>query len=219
LSAQFEALPGRDALTARVLSLLADKELTLSSQDVERLLRMVTGDLSREERRGSRRRREQREADEGDRRDGKRRRTPGAAEMRARVERSEERPGLLSLFNHRRGGHDNWIVVPFVPNDGGPQAVLRLRIGEDDHVNRYTLSLYGDPTWHFAVKSAGKTHRLVVYCSDMQVRNQSGRLTDGLRKKLHNLAFEIDDTIRETAAFDPFVSETSTDVGGIDTRV
>ncbi len=218
---QYRSLSGQDTFSARVLALLSDKELLFSLEDVERLIRSLTGAMEREGREGRRdSRRQHGRGESGDRReDEKRRKRPTSSDMRAAVERSGGEEDVLALFNHMRGRHDNWIVVPFVPEASGDTAVLRFRIDGSDTISRFTFSLYGSESWHFEGKLSGKTPRLVIYCSDRRVRAESARVVDSLRKKLHNLAYEIDDTIRETAEFEPFVSETSTDVRGVDTRV
>jgi hypothetical protein len=218
---QYRSLPGQDAFSARVLALLADKELLFSLEDIEKLIRSLTGAVEREGREGHRDPRRQRGRGEsgGRRREDKDRSRPSASDIRATVERSGGEEGVLAMFNHMRGRHDNWIVVPFVPEAGGETAVLRFRIDASDTISRFSFSIIGEESWHFEGKPAGKTPRLVVYCSDPNVRAKSSRVVERLRKKLHNLSYEIDDTIRETTEFEPFVSETSTDVRGVDTRV
>ena len=125
---------------------------------------------------------------------------------------------MLALFNHIRGRHDHWVVIPF-ETEREESAVLRMRILDDEKVGQFTFSVYGETEWHFEGRNTGKKHRIVVYSNDKRARDKSIRLIEELRKKLHNLSFEIDDTIKEANDFDPFVSEHRTDVEGVDTTV
>ncbi|MFO7848652.1 MAG: hypothetical protein R6V67_01720 [Spirochaetia bacterium] len=219
LMRQYDSLSRQDFVSARILAVLFDKGLSFSSEDIESLIRAVGGPL--EEREENRRRRREKERD-GSQEDGgkeKKNGLPNSTEIRRQVERSEGDGGVLPLFNHIKGSHEHWVVVPFSITGREDKAVLRFCIDDGSKVGRFTFSVYGKKTWHFEGIDTGKTRRLVVYSNDRGVKENPRRIVGELRKKLHNLPWEIDDTIRETSDFDPFVSEKNTDVHGVDTQV
>ena len=215
----YGSLASRDKVAARVLALLADKGLLPAPEDAEKLVRAVTDPLS-EKRRDQGKKREHGGQDRGTRhRQRKNARSIRSADIRTAAERTWDSGGLLSLFNHVRGGHDHWVVIPFSLEGREETLVLRCCMGRDDRIRRYTLSVYGEHSWHFEGRRSGKSHRIVVYCSDKKIRGDSHDVIERLRKKLGNLSLEIDDTIREVSGFDPFVSDHITDSHGVDTRV
>ncbi|MFP4491482.1 MAG: hypothetical protein ACLFNZ_08400 [Spirochaetaceae bacterium] len=216
---QYNSLSRQDQISSRVLALLYDKGLSLSPEDTDSLIKAVGGPL--DERDENRRRRGEHRGDgsEEEGEEQKKSGPPNSREIRRQVERSTGEEGVLPLFNHVRGAHEHWVVVPFHITGRDENAVLRFSIDDELKVGGFTFSVYGEKSWHFEGRDAGKKRRLVVYSNDKRAREGSRRIVEELRKKLHNLPWEIDDTIREASDFDPFVSEKNTDVHGVDTQV
>jgi hypothetical protein len=238
LSRLYCSLQTNEKTLYRLIALFADKELYPRPEEIERLVRQVGGreyaggGEGKEEGKEERQKSGQRES--GDRRGreaAKRRNVKSAditsAKMRKaaegrisdRIGTAESSTGLLPLFNHIRGRHEHWIVVPFSLEEREDRIVLRCRIDAKGRIDRYTLSIFGQKSWHFSIKGYGKRKNCIVYSNDRDVLAHSGKYLEGLRKKLHNLPLDFDDTIREASLFEAFVSTHSGKTKGFDARV
>jgi len=126
-------------------------------------------------------------------------------------DRSEASP--LSLFNHHRPEHDNWIILPFA-----------LRVGERDLRGsvRFLLNSQGKPAQcsvvvagegehpraSFAIRG-GRSRRLAWYLDGLaalpkNLRSAALRELPALRENLRNLGIEVDDIMRDGDRFDGF---------------
>ena len=127
---------------------------------------------------------------------------------------------LLHLFNHIRANHKNWIIIPLsfkqtqaaeVPpkDDSG---ILRLQLDPEGRLQQFTLSLmmHREPepsTWHFAGQITDSRSKIHVYRGNLEQGRPNDEILSRLGKKLNNLSFEIDDTIRKASEFNPFGTE------------
>ncbi len=119
----------------------------------------------------------------------------------------------LSLFNHHRPEHDNWIILPFA-----------LRVGERDLRGsvRFLLTAQGKPAQcavvvagegehpraSFAIRGS-RSRRLSWYLDGLSslpkhLRNAALEELPSLRENLRNLGIEVDDTMRDGDRFDGF---------------
>ncbi len=246
LTRLYSSLQTNDKTLYRLVALFADKGLFPRPEEFERLVREIGGREysgggegnregkgdERSEGQRERRKNGQRESGERKRRDAVKRRSLygrhiTSAKMRKAVEGrlsdrigSAERPsGLLPLFNHIRGRHEHWVVIPFSVEERDERIVLRCRIDEKNRIDRFTLSIFGEKNWHFSVKGYGKRKNCIVYSNDREVLEHPEKYLERLRKKLHNLPLDFDDTIREDSLFESFVSEHTGKTTGFDVRV
>ncbi|MFO7730809.1 MAG: hypothetical protein R6V86_08595 [Spirochaetia bacterium] len=127
---------------------------------------------------------------------------------------------LLHLFNHIQANHKNWIIIPLsfkpMPAAEAPaeedSGVLRLELDPDGRPQQFTLTfkLYREPEpsiWHFAGKITKPESKIHIYRGNREQGRPNAEILSRLHKKLNNLSFEIDDTIREASEFDPFGME------------
>ena len=136
--------------------------------------------------------------------------------LRKQLQGDRSEPSLLSLFNHHRPDHDNWIILPFA-----------LRVGERDLRGsvRFLLNSQGKPAQcsvvvagegeapraSFAIRG-GRSRRLVWYLDGLaslpkHLRSAALRELPPLRENLRNLGIEVDDTMRDGDQFDGFTEE------------
>jgi hypothetical protein len=62
-------------------------------------------------------------------------------------------------------------------------------------------------TWHFAGKITDPRSKIHIYRGNREQGRPNEEILSRLHKKLNNLFFEIDDTIREASEFNPFGTE------------
>jgi len=126
---------------------------------------------------------------------------------------------LLHLFNHIQARHNNWIIIPlsFTPTQAAEEfqtdsGILRLQLDPEGRPQQFSLTflLYSSSelsTWHFAGKITNPQSKIHIYRGSREQGRPNAEILSRLHKKLNNLSFEIDDTIREASEFDPFGME------------
>ncbi len=139
-----------------------------------------------------------------------------ARALREQLRDDQAESSPLSLFNHHRGQHDNWIILPFallvgnrnlrgsvrflLSPAGRPQQCSIVVAGEGDHP-RVSFALRGE-----------RPRRLAWYLDGAQsvpsqLRAAALRELPALRENLRNLGTEVDDTMRDGDRFDGFTEE------------
>ncbi len=199
---------------SRLLALLLDKQLDLSSAGIEKLL-MLLGygeGNSREQRRYKNRNMPEQAGST-------------AEELKKSLSEPEGSPdSSLALFNHLKGSGEHWIIIPYgftwVENGGAEHCLngtIRLQYDEPGagraipgnlRPKKIVLIVNQDGAllWSFVLRTqtAGKKTRLSIFCSDSRSIRKSQRAFEEFRAKLQNLRVEIDDTIFEDNGFDGF---------------
>jgi hypothetical protein len=139
--------------------------------------------------------------------------------IKDQMERRDNGRSLLQLFNHLKARENNWTVFPlyFDPERGIEKAVARLHIDRLGRTDSFSLSFYGKQEYHFRGTLKGKERRIELYMDGDGGASGPGGNIEELRKKLHNLSFEIDDTIKGTERFSAFGGEDLHDLREIDT--
>jgi len=141
-------------------------------------------------------------------------------ELRRQITRRGSGASLLHLFNHIQANHKNWIIIPlsFKPTqavEAPPEedsGVLRLQLDSEGRPQQFTLTfmLHMEPersTWHFAGQITDSQSKIHIYRGNREQGRPNDEILSRLGKKLNNLSFEIDDTIREASEFNPFGTE------------
>lgn len=156
-----------------------------------------------------------------------------ALSIAAKMQRKGPGDNLLQLFNHLRAGGENWLVFPidFTSNkDIDPdktikKGIVRLHLDAVGRTDSFSVSFYGKKEYHFRGGLTAPQRRINFFMdrnsgTEAEGRNVEGiRIIEELRKKLHNLSFEIDDTIKGTEKFFPFGEDDLPEVRKIDTIV
>jgi len=189
---------------ARILAIVLEKGIDLSSRGLESLLFLLGYG----------------EQDSGGRKGRGRRMPPDAGRLQQQlseqIERPEESEGsALQVFNHLRGSGDRWVVIPFdyrYQSSGRVYGTIRLRYNSEERLDRLVVSARSDSggKWSFVLdnlqdQSRKNTSReLQIFCDSVAKTREVRKQLDVLRIKLQNLGVKTDDTIREDASFDGF---------------
>lgn len=228
----FLSLPKQSAEAARLMALLFDKGIVLDPQQFERLQQLMEGpyqyrpagearESGKREQGGRRGKHEQEE------REREKKNKTGAISkksLRRQILRSSNNGNLLQLFNHLEAPHNNWIVIPLLFNEDDPEKPtmegrLRLHGSPDGVLDRCSLSFFGQHSFHFSMLLSDGRRKIELYMDPLPPKSQRSGIISSLDKKLHNLRFEIDDTIKETRSFSSIQSESLPLVKKIDTIV
>ena len=227
---------------ARLLALLADRHLELPTEILESVYRLSEGwiDSEGEEPDARGKGDGRRSAGEGPKKQvglapGKPEGPPGAGrsdwiEVRsapgdrpessaiARALREQlqgDRSDLspLSLFNHHRPEHDNWVILPFALSVGGHdlRGSVRFLLNSQAKPAQCSVVVAGEgehPRASFAIRG-GRSRRLAWYLDGLAslpqpIRSAALRELPPLRENLRNLGIEVDDTMRDGDRFDGF---------------
>lgn len=152
--------------------------------------------------------------------------TPGLREaLRAQLTASEpERAGAGALFNHVRGEHGAWIIVPFSLTGGATRVDGSLRLlldpgalpssGPSSHLAVSRAVVAVEEVGYFEITGSPPRH-LTLFAASAAMQRRLGELLPELTEKLRNLGVEVDDTINGDQICDGFSSETFP-TGGVD---
>ncbi len=139
------------------------------------------------------------------------------------VQMKNEGPGenLLQLFNHMKAGGDNWLVFPisFSGENVLREGVVRIHTDPAGRTDNFSVSFYGKGEFHFRGSLSSGKRRIAFFMDHPSKSANPSTLISELKKKLHNLSFEIDDTIKGAEIFSPFEGENLTTLKKIDTIV
>ncbi len=242
IRARMETRGREDSFFARLLAVLADKGVRPSDAYLRDLLGIADEERSnphessgRDGPDGSLKRDTQEEQNEGRKREtGSRRRgnraqsidIGGTDEPREQFASQLVRQsspgdigkGALGLFNHLKGSHDDWMIVPYkvTRKDWSASGAMRLHRDGSERFDRCILTINTG-------KQSGPAKRIVSIglsgTGKGVVSFIQGDFSDThLVEKLRNLGFEVDDN-HNTGGFDGFTEGDVSGPSGIDTLV
>jgi len=184
---------------SRLLAILLDKKIALSSRGLAALVQeLAFGEEDLPQGRHYRQRKMPQEARDT------------ARELKTLLnaaDSSAQNP--LQLFNHLKGGGQNWIVIPycFAWGQGQIRGTIRLRFQPGrQEPDPLVLSAHpgGGERWFFHLHRTPRGRSLQIFSNRQAgVEGLAPSLRE-LKTKLHNLAVEVDDTIHEEGDFDGF---------------
>ncbi len=237
----FSQLETKNQSVARLIAVIHDKGLLLTSEQLRRIQSYVWGEDPEQQHQSN-----DQEGNSHNRQSGHK---EGSEQRRRREKHSEQHKNkiknriqeyaahkgtessLLQLFNHKQASHQNWIIIPlsfkgYRENDVPDTGVLRLQVTKNGVPAQFTLTLkYVDEAeWHFTGKIGSTSSKIRVYSSNHNktirpdaIDRMNQKILSKLQKKLNNLPFEIDDTIREASEFNPFGTEAGSLLKRVDT--
>lgn len=119
-----------------------------------------------------------------------------------------------ALFNHQRGEHEGWVVVPFglkreeTVLDGSIRVLLSSTVNQSTAaglaVARAVVVVNGVGAFEIG---GSPPRRLAIHAETTAMRQRLVRLLPELAEKLRNLGVEVDDTINGGKIFDGFSSD------------
>ena len=140
-------------------------------------------------------------------------------DLQKQIARRGSGDSLLHVFNHIQANHKNWIIIPlsFTPMPVAEESqtdsgILRLQLDTEGRAQQFTLTFMlsseTEPSeWHFAGEITIPQSKIRIYRGNRKQGRPNDEILSRLHKKLNNLSFEIDDTIREASEFNPFGTE------------
>jgi len=121
-----------------------------------------------------------------------------------RADAPAARSSALPAYNHRAGRSQTWVVIPFSFTAGEARVAGTLKILFDAFAARpLALSLATSDVGLY-LPLQGRQRPLSIFADSPAVMTAAARGLDTLRSKLHNMGFEVDDTVKEGNAFDGF---------------
>ncbi len=195
---------------ARLLALMLDKHIPLSSELVDELYRLSEA----EEPFG-----------EDDRSSDRAPKEPGSAEpiapaIAASLKRQlsgaskevarEGDDSPLLLLNHLSADHQNWVVLPFSFSRSGVEISGSLRLLFDPRKRPIRCTIVvkpasGSPGMAFELRPGAK--RSMTLHAEPGLASEAGRHLSALKENLRNLGVEVDDIIKVFDQFDGFSSD------------
>lgn len=183
---------------SRLIALLLDKKLDISSPVIEKLIHLLgygEGNSEKQDRRYKKRRMPEK--------------ISGIAEelKKSIIESNTDEENTLQLFNHLRGSQETWIIIPYnfsYPEEDHLYGTIRIQYDPfQEKPGRFILIVKQKKgeIWSFILSTR---KRLNIFCNRKQGIKRGRKDLKLLQAKLQNLGVEIDDTIREDAAFDGF---------------
>lgn len=182
---------------SRIIALLLEKKLDLSSAGIQMLVELLGfGEGGRERERRYQPKSFPEQAGEL------------AQELREELQKAGSREdNPLQLFNHLKGAQENWIIIPF--RFEGLSGTIRLRCEPAaQKAGRMVLAVRDDrdERWSFVLDRVadGPEYAMRVFCRAEDSIPKGRRALQELQLKLQNLGVKTDDTIRVDDEFDGF---------------
>jgi hypothetical protein len=216
---------------ARLLVLFADKGLENPSKFLDTVLPYFPQqDPEKREKERQRKREQEKKQDEGryDTGETKKNRPVSEETIRETLKNSLFFPtgpkdtGIL-LFNHLRGAHDNWVIVPvsLCIEESTITGTIRIKTVEGESTPEIIMVTFltDAGTWDFQFKKKDDGFECRIFSSPEALRNEGNKNLSGFSEKLRKLGVKIVDTIRECSVYDGFSSKTDVRYKNIDTIV
>ncbi len=216
---------------ARLLVLFADKGLENPSKFLDTVLPYFPQpDHEKREKERQKKREQEKKDDEGqyDTDGHKKNRAVSSTTIQETLKNSLFYPagakdsGIL-LFNHLRGSHDNWVIIPVALSIEECTITGTIRIktvpGESTPEIILVTFLTDAGTWDFQFKKQDDSFDCRIFSSPEELRNEGNKNLSGFSEKLRKLGVKIVDTIRECSVYDGFSSKTEMRYKNIDTIV
>lgn len=191
-------LKKKPKILARLLALLYEKHIDITSERIEPLLELLSygEDTGKYREKDNKKRflRNYRDVEE---------------ELKKIVKKTAEKNNLLQLFNHLKGKNPDWIIIPFNFDSNNKKLSGTIRILYDffvQKIKKMTISINLNKNiqifFHIIEE---KNHKfLTIFCSNKEKRAQLAKEIGNLRKNLQNTSIIIDDIIYKEDSFDGF---------------
>jgi len=182
----------KDSFLVKLLAVMLDKDIPLTEETILPLTG-YSGDYRNSGRDGDR------EKDDS-RNNGENRKIldEDGSELKSYILRGDDDKSFIKYFNHRRGRHGNWFIIPIVYNND-KAGVLRLNTGPGPggSLEGLSISFYGKSHWEISAFRTGGSYSMKVYTNHLSPeRLMKDKLVE-LKEKLRKKGMEIDDIKRE----------------------
>ncbi len=181
----------KDSFIVKLLSVMLDKDIPLTEETILPLSE-YSGGYRNSGRNGGRGKGGSRDSG----RDSRNLLDDNGSGLKDYVLRGDDDRSFIKYFNHRRGRHGNWYIIPIM-YDNDMAGVLRLNTGSGSSLEGLSISFYGKSHWEISASRTGDAYGMRVYTdASIPERLLSDKL-DELKEKLHKKGMEIDDIKRE----------------------
>lgn len=214
---------------ARLLVLFADKGLENPTKFLDMILPYFPQDDQQKREKERQKRRHQENEDNGPQlEDDKKSRAVSKDALRETLKEnvlfpSHEGDSTLLLFNHIRGTHDNWIIIPVSLTIDDSQITGSIKcklLAGVSFPENILVSLSTDVgTWDFQFTQRKDRLDCRIFSSPEGLRDEGNKNLSGFSEKLRKLGVKLVDTIRECSAYDGFSTKREMRYKKIDTMV
>jgi hypothetical protein len=209
----------------RLLALVTDKDVVIPEKRFTELVHLLLshreGQHENQEEKQRNKRQSEKESQDEEKKQGDTKTKIESALAENMI--SGKGPSLpaLTLFNHIRADHDNWIILPFsllvdeTPFDGSVR--IRTKV-EKMRIQDLVIHVESQKAqWHFIIPNFSDVpKKMRIMCNNGSLRHPANRKIKKFSEKLRKLGIEVVDTIKEPGMFDGFSTEYSNTYHGID---
>jgi hypothetical protein len=210
LLAMLSRLKKKDSSAARLLAMLHDRGIRLTSAQIDLLLQEIGDGSATPDRPGYGHQGERRPGDspqDRNARESKRTVNQIASMIRRFTTGAESMDrSLLQVFNHIPAGHDHWVVIPFgySANEDHVRGSIRVRLrsrGSRVFADRYALSANVEgEQWVFCWAGGGEKRSIGVY-TDCELGSHDRRR---LESTLSDIGYRLTSGVQPLSATDGF---------------
>jgi hypothetical protein len=202
----FKQITSKDKSLLRLMTLLLDKGVPMERSSFDEIIEAVEGRYEREGREG---------------RHKQRRKKQSILEaLKSIVETEQDEKGnLLQLFNHLRGGHGSWLVVPFAfaTDRGDLTGCIRCKIRSPEEVSGKTIPLLQsfspivmelreqeEKLWFVLSEEESGTGQLTIVSNRHKISDFPADVFNRFRENLQGMDVALCENITDAGDFDGF---------------
>ncbi len=195
----------KDSALFRLLAIMLDKNIPLTATNVESLYGYLSEHQNKRENRD-------REKDEDHK-------TTDSKNfiLKKYILRDDKNDTLLKFFNHSKGNHQNWLIIPLKYQTGDEHTgLLKIKLDVHNNLLGFQLTLNDTDPWKFILRKEPRGYKLQTF-SPIDTRNRSvASMFFQLKEKLHKKGIKTDDIRNNGSLSDGFIDTWSTAVKSVD---
>ncbi len=188
--------------TARSLSILLKKNIDISSEGIDSVLKIL-------------------DFDDGNQKDKNKQKYKDEPEHKEKIKtalkkqiektsRTGDHP--LQLFNHLNGKEENWIIIPYNFNIDGIQYKGKIKMLYDYYNNKIVKFVFSvksiyNSEWDIYCKENNNNTKLIVFCNNLKFKKIFEKQIELLKIAFNKQNIEIDTKLHSAIEFDGFSSD------------
>ena len=195
----------KDSALFRLLAIMLDKNIPLTATNVESLYGYLPEHQDKREDRDT-------EKDEDHKTTGS-----GKFILKKYILRDDRNDTLLKYFNHSKGNHQNWLIIPLKYQTGDEHTgLLKIKLDVHNNLLGFQLTLNDTVNWKFILRKEPQGYKLQTL-SPIDTRKRGViSMFFQLKEKLHKKGIETDDIRSNGSLSDGFVDTWTTAVKSVD---
>ncbi len=195
----------KDSALFRLLAVMLDKNLPLTAATVESLYGYFPDQQDKNDNHGS-------EKDEDHQ-------TSGSENsiLKKYILREDTNDTLLKFFNHSKGNHQNWLIIPLkYKTDAVHTGLLKIKLDIHNKLLGFHLTLNDTVPWEFILERENLEYKIKIFSPiDIKKRNAASMFFE-LKEKLHKKGIKTDDISSNGSLSDGFIDTWTTAATSVD---